>query len=76
MFVRFFDKLGRIVIPKEMRDSMCFDSRDGVAIFSQDDMIILKKNVYACFVCGSEDEVEKFMKGHCCKECREKLSGV
>jgi DNA-binding transcriptional regulator/RsmH inhibitor MraZ len=41
--VRRVDNLGRIVLPKELRDSMYIVIKDSLAIYVEDRMIILKK---------------------------------
>ncbi|WP_250278549.1 AbrB/MazE/SpoVT family DNA-binding domain-containing protein [[Clostridium] colinum] len=41
--VRHIDELGRIVLPKELRNKFNLRYRDGLEIFIKDDFIILKK---------------------------------
>ena len=42
--VREIDPLGRIVLPKSIRKVYNLEERDGVEIFTDGDMIILKKS--------------------------------
>lgn len=73
--VRQVDKLGRIVIPKEIRRKFdIVDDEDCFEIFVEDDKLILKKYQPGCLFCGeSEDTIS--LKGHIvCRECGKKLS--
>ncbi|MBJ8055879.1 AbrB/MazE/SpoVT family DNA-binding domain-containing protein [Bacillus cereus] len=40
---RKIDELGRIVIPKELRRTLCIEEKDSIEIFVEDDQIILQK---------------------------------
>ena len=42
--VRKIDELGRIVIPKEIRNSLHIKNGEDVSIFIKEDMIVLKKS--------------------------------
>ncbi len=66
--VREMDKLGRIVIPKELRRTMQIQPGDPIEIFTNDDSIVLKKysNRRTCIFCG-EAELDKLIeKGVSC----------
>lgn len=67
--IRRVDDLGRIVIPKEIRDSFKIDIGDPLEIFTQGKTVVLKKyELTKCTECGqSVDEEDKFCK-HCGKE--------
>ena len=68
--VRKLDKLGRIVLPKELRDSMNIQADDHMEIFMEDDgSIILRKYAPFCAACGSMEEVETFGETRLCKAC-------
>lgn len=41
--VRKIDNLGRIVLPKELRDNLNIESSDSVEVYVNKDMIVLKK---------------------------------
>ncbi|MBQ1230860.1 MAG: AbrB/MazE/SpoVT family DNA-binding domain-containing protein [Clostridia bacterium] len=73
--VRQVDRLGRIVIPMEIRKKFdMIDDEDSFEIFVEDDKIILKKYQPGCLFCG-ETEGTVTLKGHVvCKECTKKLS--
>ncbi|PIC76482.1 AbrB family transcriptional regulator [Sporosarcina sp. P19] len=64
--VRKVDHLGRIVIPKELRNSMSLDQGDPIEIFVEDDRIILRKYQVnrACFITGDVmDENKQLSNG-------------
>jgi transcriptional pleiotropic regulator of transition state genes len=73
--VRKVDELGRIVIPKELRNVLEIDIKDPIEIFTQEDRIILKKyhaNL-SCIFCGNAEHVELFKQKTVCQECIESL---
>ena len=67
--IKEFDKLGRIVIPKEMRKKMDISSNDPVEIFVEGDRIILTKYYSACTFCGSSIGISEFKGKRLCAEC-------
>ena len=67
------DELGRIVLPKKMRESLDIDIRDKVEIFVEGDRIILRKYAPACIFCGSDQNVILFNEKRLCETCLEQL---
>lgn len=67
--VRRLDKLGRIVIPIELRDKFEIKEKDPIEIFVDGSDIVLKKyETKLCHKCGLRvDEEDKFCK-HCGKK--------
>lgn len=67
--IRKFDDLGRIVIPKEIRNSLEIKEGTAVDITVKDNKVIIEKcTPFECEQCGqSIDEQDKFCK-HCGKE--------
>ncbi|ARD47317.1 AbrB/MazE/SpoVT family DNA-binding domain-containing protein [Sporosarcina sp. P33] len=64
--VRKVDHLGRIVIPKELRNTLLIDKGDPIEIFAEDDRIILRKYQVnrACFITGEVlDENKELSNG-------------
>lgn len=64
--VRKIDKLGRVVIPIEIRRSLHLEVKDPLEIFIDDDKIILKKYTenYVCDVTGEFSlDNQKFLDG-------------
>lgn len=71
--VRHIDELGRIVVPKEMRNKMDIASSDPVEIYVEGDKIILTKYHPCCNFCGSEDDVSSFKGKKICRACLEEI---
>ena len=71
--VRKVDELGRIVLPKELRDTLKIDHKDPLEIFVEGESIILKKYEPACIFCGNASDVITYMDKRICRDCIEKL---
>ena len=67
------DELGRIVLPKKMRENLDIDIRDKVELFVEGDRIILQKYVPNCIFCGSGKSVSHFRNKPVCSDCRRLL---
>ncbi|WP_188068634.1 AbrB/MazE/SpoVT family DNA-binding domain-containing protein [Brevibacillus brevis] len=68
--VRKMDHLGRVVLPKELRNT--FDIAEGtpMEIFVNNNQIILQKYVPGCALCGSVENVQPHKSGKLvCKAC-------
>lgn len=71
--VRKVDELGRIVLPKELRQVLNIDTKDPLQIFVNDGSIILEKYEPACIFCNSADHIEQFKGRNICLECMKEL---
>ena len=71
--VRPIDTLGRIVLPKEIRDVMQIAPKDPIEIWTDDNRIVLTKYAPACIFCNSADEVTNYRGKLICKECMDRL---
>lgn len=67
--VRRIDDLGRIVIPKELRESMDIKAQDSVEIYTENQDIIIKKHKISCIFCGSSKNIVEFKNEYICKDC-------
>jgi len=67
--VRRVDELGRIVLPKELRDVLEIEERTPLEIFTEEDAIILKKHEMACVFCGGTDGMTVFRGKQICAVC-------
>lgn len=77
--VRKVDELGRIVLPIELRKTMHINEKDSLEIFTENDMIVLKKYAPADVFTGEMDDlVEYHGKKVSCNSIRElaKLAGI
>ena len=54
--VRKLDELGRVVIPKEMRERFDINEKDPIEIYVDGSSIILKKYEPSCVFCGNAKE--------------------
>ena len=72
--VREIDALGRIVLPMSIRKVYNLRERDGVEIFTDGDMIILKKYAPFCIFCGEQEGLIKFKDKNICKKCSIEIS--
>lgn len=67
--VRKLDQLGRVVLPKELRETFEYVENQPLEIYTQGDLIILKKYKPGCYCCGNL-EVEATVLGlKLCKNC-------
>lgn len=68
--VRPLDKLGRVVLPIELRRSLDLKEGDSLEIFVDGKMIILKKYEPGCIFCDEIENVTKFKGKNICPKCR------
>ncbi len=70
---RRVDHLGRVVVPKELRDSFSLAKDTAIEMYVEDNMIIMKKYYPECFFCESTKDVREYKDKMICKECLENL---
>ena len=66
---RKVDGLGRIVLPKELRDSLEINTGDALEIFIDGENVILKKYEPCCIFCGEASGVRFFKSKNICEQC-------
>ncbi len=71
--VREIDKLGRIVLPVELRRTLEITSGDLIEFFTEGNAVILKKQSKLCHFCGSDASVTQFKGRNICTECIDEL---
>lgn len=74
--VRKIDELGRIVLPIELRRTFNLDDRDAVEIYTDGDMIVLKKFQRSCIFCGESEELVELKGKNVCPACLDKLNKI
>ena len=75
--VRAVDKMGRVVIPKEIRRQLKVENDvDSFEIYMDDDKVILKKYQPTCIICDSLADRVEFGGYNVCKDCIEKLYAI
>jgi transcriptional pleiotropic regulator of transition state genes len=67
--VRNVDSLGRIVIPKELREVLGIALNDPIEIFEENEHIMLKKYEPGCIFCGEMNDVIYFKEKRICRNC-------
>jgi len=66
---RHIDDLGRIVIPKEMRDKLNFDKNEIVNISLFENHIEITKSKSRCLFCKAEDNIKNYNNYSICELC-------
>lgn len=67
--VRNLDALGRVVIPKEVREKFDILEQDPVEIFMDGEKIAVKKYAPGCIFCGSLEAIIIFRDKPVCESC-------
>ncbi len=71
--VRKIDELGRIVIPKSVRETLDIPTDTPLEIFTDEDRIVIQKYQPSCIFCDSADNIVFFNKKRVCENCIKKL---
>lgn len=74
--VRRIDRLGRIVLPKELREVFDWNEKDSVEIYTDGDGVYLKAYQPGCFLCNSMDGLETIKGTQICRECRAAIKAM
>lgn len=73
--IRKIDQLGRIVLPKELRQTLSLETGDSLAIFvTDDDEIILKKYLSGCVLCGNIEHLRQIKGKWICQGCVDNIA--
>ena len=67
--VRKIDELGRIVLPKDLRQTMGIRTGDPMEIYTDADSIILRKYAPGCAFCGSVNGIRYIHSTPVCNIC-------
>ena len=71
--IRRVDELGRIVIPKEIRNKLEIEEKDPIEIYVDGHSIVLKKFEENCIFCGSSKNLVKYKGKVVCGKCLDHL---
>ena len=74
--VRDIDKLGRFVIPVELRNKLGIENGDAIEIFAEQGRIVLKKYEKSCIFCKEEYGITDYMGRPICKTCIEQIRAL
>lgn len=72
--IRCLDRLGRVVIPKSIRDKFEISEADPIEIFVDRNTIILRKFEPNCVFCQSTRNLIEFKEKLICKDCKSKIN--
>ena len=72
--VREIDTLGRIVLPIELRRTFDISAKDAIEVYTDHDMIILKKFQHSCLFCGEGDNLIEYKDKYVCPNCLKALN--
>lgn len=69
------DRLGRVVVPAEMRRALGLHDGDRVAVHVEDDRIVMTKLEESCALCGCKNDLLEVYarEKHVCRECVREL---
>lgn len=70
---RRIDELGRITIPKLIRQNLNLSAGTQLSISEENGSIVLKKDGPCCALCGSDKGLISFGKNYACSDCIEKF---
>lgn len=71
--VRNVDELGRIVIPKEIRNKFNIEIKDPIEIYVDGSAIILKKYLPNCIFCGNSKDLISYKDKLVCSNCSKNI---
>ena len=74
--VRKVDKLGRIVLPVELRKTLDIGDKDDIEIAVEGDKVVLRKHSPACVFCNSVHEICLFHGKNICMNCLRELKQI
>lgn len=67
--VRQVDELGRVVIPIELRRTLNINERDSLEVYTEGEIIMLKKYEPSCVFCGEARGVINHKGKNICPKC-------
>lgn len=74
--IRKLDELGRVVIPKEIRNKLDIEEKDPIEIYLDGNSIILKKFESGCIFCNNSKDLTAYKDKLICKKCLAKLTDI
>ena len=75
-FILKIDQLGRIVIPKPIRNQYNLNLGDSIEVFNENDGIVLKKYHMCCSFCGKDENLQKFKDVTICEDCLNEIKNM
>lgn len=72
--VRKLDELGRVVIPKEIRNKLNIEQKDPIEIYIDGNSIVLRKYECGCIFCNSPKDLISYKDKLICEKCLSQIS--
>lgn len=72
--IRRVDELGRVVIPKEIRDNLEIKEKDTIEIYTDGNRVILQKYQPNCYFCGNSNDLMNFHEKLICNNCIKQIT--
>lgn len=74
--VRKLDRLGRIVLPMELRKNLEIDMCDALEIYVEGNSIVLKKHQPSCIFCGEDVNIANIEGKNICSKCLKQICNM
>ena len=74
--VRSVDELGRITVPKELRDSLGWEPQTRVEFVVEGEEVRLRRYATGCAFCGEEKSLRTFRDKLVCARCLRELKSL
>ncbi|MCL2169500.1 MAG: AbrB/MazE/SpoVT family DNA-binding domain-containing protein [Defluviitaleaceae bacterium] len=71
--IRTIDEIGRVIIPKSVRDYLGIVPGDKFEIVINNGSIVFARHESVCLACNEDTDVQRFNKTFLCGECRDAL---
>lgn len=68
------DEVGRIVLPKDIRNKLDLHINEVIKIDVEDNKIVITKAEQTCAFCGTTDNLESFRGKNICTKCIRELN--
>lgn len=69
-FIRRVDDLGRVVLPKELRNRFGIADGDALEIWLDGQQVVLVRHLETCVFCGGHEHLAAFKGKTVCLQCR------
>ncbi len=74
---KYLDSLGRLCIPKSIRDNLeIIPDETPVEVYESDNMIIIRKIENACTFCRNKENITEYSGKYICDKCIQKIKDI
>ena len=74
MSERTIDRLGRMVLPADIRKVWGLRAGDLLDLRLEDDRLVMTKRTPECAICGTTEQLRSVRDRHICTPCRDEAS--